>query len=189
VTAIEFENGARTASHCQGCPYSAHGPAVGPRGDPVSRIVIVGEAPGEQEVMQRRPFVGPAGEVLFGALHEAGLNEGELFITNAIACKPYPRPRPHIRAIEACANRLVDLLSAHPRAVVVTLGATAFRATTGRRGFRMKDVRGTVVDSPWGPLLPSLHPARVLRVRSERPLFVMDLERARALSRTNTADR
>ena len=183
MTTINFADPVHSVSHCQACPYRAYGPAIGPRGDPASRIVIVGEAPGAQEIEQGRPFVGPAGGILKGALNEARLDERDLFITNAVACKPYPTPRPHVTAIEACEGLLVADLSAHPRVVVVTLGATAFRATMRRRGFRMKDVGGTAVDSPWGPLIPSLHPARIRRVPFERHLLVTDLARARELAR------
>jgi uracil-DNA glycosylase family 4 len=79
-----------TIDHCPGCPYREFGPAVGPRGDPASRIVLVGEAPGREEIKAGRPFVGPAGRVLSEALAEAGLTPGDLFITNAVACVPHP---------------------------------------------------------------------------------------------------
>ena len=181
VTAIEPVGTDASARNCDECPYRA-GPAIGTRGDPSSRIVLVGEAPGEREILEGQPFKGPAGEILRMAIWESGLDEGELFITNAIACRPYPTPRPQVRAIEACKHRLFADLRASQRAVIVTLGATAFRATTGQRAFRVRDVRGRVVHSPWGRVLPTLHPARILRVRSERPLLISDLEQARELA-------
>jgi Uracil-DNA glycosylase len=187
VTAIELVRVPARARHCDECPYRA-GPTIGTRGDPSSRIVLVGEAPGEREILEGQPFKGPAGETLRIAIRESGLDEGDLFITNAIACRPYPTARPHVKAIEACRNRLFGELRVSRRDVVVTLGATAFRATTGQRGFRMKDVRGHIVDSQWGQLMPTLHPARILRVRSERELLVSDLVRARELARRYEVD-
>ena len=65
--------------HCPGCPYREHGPAIGPRGDPASRIVIVGEAPGGNEIVAGRPFVGRAGDMLRRALAAAQLTEADLF--------------------------------------------------------------------------------------------------------------
>jgi DNA polymerase len=168
--------------NCVDCPYRA-GPAIGTRGDPSSPIVLVGEAPGEREILEGQPFKGRAGETLSAALRECGLDEASLFITNAIACRPYPTARPQMRAIDACHDRLTADLSAGERTMIVTLGATAHRALTGRRGLRMRDVRGQLVHSPWGPVLPTLHPARILRVRSERPAFVADLKLARDLAR------
>jgi DNA polymerase len=170
--------------HCLGCPYREFGPAIGPRGDTASRIVLVGEAPGAKEVIEGRPFVGPAGDVLWKALAEVGLSEAEVFITNSVACRPYDPVKPKVRApkpgaIDACRGRLVHEIEAHPRAVIVALGGTAVRALTGQRGFRVLKDRGRMLASPWGPVVPTLHPARVLRRPAEAPLLVDDLMHAR----------
>ena len=170
-----------TIDHCPGCPYREFGPAVGPRGNPASRIVLVGEAPGKNEIEAGRPFVGPAGHVLAEALAEAGISEANLFITNAVACMPHP-VHPWVKAIDACRGRLVLDIEAHPRAVVVALGLTAVRAVTGGRGFRMMDSHGVELATVWGPVVPTLHPARVLRRPTERPMLVADLKHARRLT-------
>jgi uracil-DNA glycosylase len=161
---------------CHDCPY--HGRAIGPRGDPTSRIVLVGEAPGAQEIIEGEPFRGRAGDVLWRAVDEARLLQGDLFITNSVACRP-PHGRPSVAAILACRGRLVLDIEAHPRGVVVALGLTAVRAVTGGRGFRMLDSHGAPLATVWGPVLPTLHPARVLRRPAERPLLVEDLKHAR----------
>jgi uracil-DNA glycosylase family 4 len=167
--------------NCPGCPYATYGPAIGSDGDPASRSVLVGEAPGASEVVEGRPFVGPAGQLLRGALAQVGLVEADLFITNAVACRPYP-VKPWVRAIVACHERLATDLSAHPRAVIVTLGATAMRAVTAASKVPMLEVRGRPLSSPWGPVLPTLHPARVLRRPEERALLVGDLRTAAAMA-------
>jgi len=162
-----------TIDNCLGCPYR-YGVAVGPRGNPASRIVLVGEAPGDNEVAEGQPFVrrpGRAGGVLWDALDEVGLSEVDIFVTNAVACQPHP-VKPKVAAINACRSRLVDDLERAPRAVVVTLGATAFRAVTEERDFRMRDIRGLQVDTKWGPLIPTIHPASVLHQPRERPMLV-----------------
>ena len=160
---------------CLGCPY--RGRAIGPRGNPTSRIVLVGEAPGETEIKRGEPFRGKAGQTLNSALTEAGLDEGSLFITNAVACQPDP-VRPWVRAIDACRGRLEADLGANPRAVLVALGGTAVRAVTRLSGFRVLRDRGRPLTGPWGTLMPTLHPARVLRRPSERHLLVEDLMHA-----------
>jgi len=164
---------------CHGCPYQ--GKAIGPHGNPGSPIILVGEAPGSTEIVEGEPFVGRAGDILRKALAEAGLVEADLFITNSVACQPRP-VHLWVRAIDACRGRVVRDIEAFPRAVVVTLGATAFRAVTGQRGFRMSDVRGRSVESNWGPVVPTLHPARVRRVRRERRYLVEDLALARRIA-------
>ena len=168
-----------TIDHCLGCPYRFDA-AIGPRGDPASRIVLVGEAPGAHEIVEGEPFRGPAGRVLSEALVEAELVEADLFITNSVACRP-PHGRPSVAAILACRGRLVLDIEAHPRAVVVALGLTAVRAVTGGRGFRMMESHGVTLATVWGPVLPTLHPARVLRRPAEYPMLVADLAHARRL--------
>jgi uracil-DNA glycosylase family 4 len=130
--------------NCPDCPYREFGPAIGPRGDPASRIVLVGEAPGAKEIAEGRPFVGPVGDVLWEALTEAGHSEADLFITNAVACQPRP-VKPTVAAIDACRGRLVGDIKAHPRAVVVALGLTAVRAVTGGGGGSLRDPRSCVL--------------------------------------------
>jgi uracil-DNA glycosylase len=169
------------AQHCSGCPYRDLGPAIGPRGNPASRIVIVGEAPGAKEIIAGRPFEGRAGDVLWEALDAAQLRERDLFITNSVACQPHPT-KPTVKAIDACRGRLVHEIEAYPRAVIVALGGTAVRALTGQRGFRVLRDRSQVLTTRWGPVVPTFHPARVLRDPAERPLLVKDLKRARRLA-------
>ena len=174
-----------TIEHCLGCPYP-EGCAIGPRGDVAGGIAIVGEAPGAKEIEEGEPFRGPAGAVLRKALADAGLPEDRLFITNSVACRPYNPGKSNVRtpspeAIAACHGRLARDLGAHPRLVIVALGVTAGRAVTGQRGFRMMNRHGIELATGWGPAVPTLHPARVLRRPAERPLLVADLVHVRQL--------
>lgn len=173
---------------CPGCPYQRK--AIGPRGNPASVIVLVGEAPGATEVDEGQPFVGRAGtEVLWPAVAQAGLSEAEVYVVNAVACRPFnpatPRSRrPSPTAIVACHERLGRDLD-HPRAVLVALGATAIEALTGRRSFPVTAPFSATLPSPWGPVVPTLHPAYVLRrglAGRERERLVEDLRRARRLA-------
>lgn len=169
--------------HCPGCP--CRGLAIGTRGDPTSRIGLVGEAPGAKEIEQGRPFVGPAGAVLWKALDEAGLAEADLFITNAVACRPHP-VHPWVKAMRACHKRLARDIAASPRDVIVALGVTAVQAVTGQRGFPVtKKQPGTELPSIWGRVVPTLHPAYVLRRGLdglEYQTLVDDLKRVRRLA-------
>jgi uracil-DNA glycosylase family 4 len=115
---------------------------------------------------------------LRAALAAVSRSEADVFIVNAVACKPYPKVKPTVAAIVACRGRLLREVERAPRVVIVTLGATAFGALTERRGFRMFDVRGKPVETRWGRVVPTLHPARILRIRAERGLLVSDLRMA-----------
>lgn len=168
-------------ANCLGCPYG--GRAIGPRGDSTAGIVLVGEAPGAKEMEEGRLFVGPAGRVLMEALAEAEVSDANVFITNAVACRPRP-VHPWVRAIDACRSRLERDVARHPGAVVVALGATAARAVTGQHAFRVMDRHGTPIASALGLIVPTLHPARVLRRPSEGPILVADLRLAQGLARS-----
>jgi len=165
---------------CLGCPYR-YSAAIGPRGNPVSPIVLVGEAPGATEIVEGEPFRGRAGDVLWKAVDEARLLEGDLFVTNSVACRP-PHGPPSAKAIHACHGRLVRDLEAHRRDVIVALGRTAVRAVTGERDFPILKRHGEVLSSIWAPVVPTLHPARVLRRPAEYPMLVEDLRHARRIA-------
>ena len=169
-----------TIDLCLGCPYRCSA-AIGPRGNPASRIVLVGEAPGAQEIIEGEPFRGRAGDVLWRAVDEARLLEGDLFITNSVACRP-PHGPPSAKAILACHGRLVRDLEANPRDVIVALGRTAVRAVTGEPDFRMLQRHGEELSGIWAPVIPTLHPARVLRRPAEYPVLVEDLKHARRIA-------
>ena len=173
---------------CIGCPYPGSDRAVGTWGDPASPVLLVGEAPGAREVIDGRPFAGPAGDELRAALAAVSRSEADVFLVNAVACKPYPKVKPNVAAIGACQGRLIYEIERAPRVVIVTLGATAFGALTGRRGFRMLDVRGQPVETDWGTVIPTLHPARVLRIRTERNFLVGDLRRAFEIAHSGSED-
>ena len=175
---------------CAGCPY--RGLAIGSRGNPASRIVLVGEAPGANEIDEGMPFVGTAGtKVLWPAVAEADLNDADLYVVNSVACRPYNPANPSVRApspgaILACHQRFVDEIGTHPRAVIVALGGTAVRALTGRRAYPVTKTKpGTELPSIWGPVIPTLHPAYVLRRGlggPEMQRLVEGLRRARQLA-------
>lgn len=175
---------------CPDCPYREFGPAIGTRGDPASHIVLVGEAPGADEITKGLPFVGRAGtEVLWPALAKAGLHEQDVFVANSVACRPYRPNRPKDRkpsgdAILACHRRLAREIG-RPRAVIVALGATAVEALTGRRGFPVTKEHGAELLTGWGRVVPTLHPAYVLRRGLNGPeyrMLIADLALARRIA-------
>jgi DNA polymerase len=172
-----------TIDNCPDCPYREYGRAVGHRGNPASPFVLVGEAPGTTEIEMGRPFVGPAGtRVLWPAVMEAGLSDTNLFVTNSVACLPRP-VKPHVAAIKACHERLARDLGAHHREVIVALGATAIRAVTGLREFPITKAGARAeLQSDWGKVVPTFHPAYILRrglKGQEMRRLVADLEHAR----------
>jgi DNA polymerase len=187
---------AAAASACTRCPL--HAPATqtvfgeGPAG---ARLMLVGEQPGDQEDLQGRPFVGPAGQLLDQCLAEAGIDRARCYVTNAVKHFRFePRGRRRIHQspdsshIEACRRWLdQELLLVRP-ALVVMLGASAGRALLGR-AVTVGRERGRPLPLPGGKTgFLTVHPSYLLRIDSpetaaaERARFVADLRAAQALA-------
>jgi uracil-DNA glycosylase len=159
----------------------------GPRN---SRVMLVGEQPGDEEDLKGHPFVGPAGRVLDQAMAEAGIIRAEVFITNAVKhFKWEPRgkrrlhKKPDLREISAC-NMWLDkeIRDIKPR-VIVALGATALRALVGS-SLSIEAARSQHLTQASGALiLATYHPSAILRADAERApdlsaKLVADLKRA-----------
>jgi len=93
--------------------------------------VIVGEAPGETEVVEGRPFVGKAGGRLNEALSVAGVDRLAVYITNTVLCHPEGNDPPPPEAVESCHDRLITEIRLRMPRRVLALGKTASKALTG----------------------------------------------------------
>ncbi len=187
---------ARALDRCTRCPlYCDATQAVAGEGPATARIMLVGEQPGDQEDLQGRPFVGPAGQVLNEALDEAGMDRRRLFLTNAVKhFKFEPRGKrrlhqnPTAAEIDLCRWWLDKERALVRPDVIVTLGGSALRGVTGRSA-TIASMRGSVHDLEDGTkLIATVHPSFLLRLpdreraAKERDMFVADLIRARKLA-------
>ncbi len=137
-----------------------------------SRLAIVGEAPGKQEVEEGRPFVGNAGKLLDKLLEEAGIDRSKVYVTNVVKVRPTkesggrtqnrpPRAGEIREGIEVLRE---ELGLVKPRALIL-LGSTPAKALI-KKSFTLKLERGTPFDSDLGlPALATYHPAYLLRLR------------------------
>lgn len=161
----------------------------------MARVMLVGEQPGDQEDLQGRPFVGPAGQLLDTAIAEAGLDRRQLFLTNAVKHfkfiargKRRLHQNPSAGEIDACRWWLDKERALVKPDLIITLGASALRGVTGKTA-SIKSMRGRVhrLDGG-GQLIATIHPSFLLRMpdkrraASERAAFVADLARARDLA-------
>ena len=159
-------------------------------GPPHASLMLVGEQPGDQEDRLRRPFVGPAGQLLDHCMVEAGIDRDRAFLTNAVKrfkFTPRGKRRLHSKPTAGDIQHYRWWLSEDIRlvapATVVALGATALHALTGKRQ-AIGPLRG--VARPWEGrrLLVTVHPSFLLRLpdqrtrAAEREAFVGDLRRA-----------
>ena len=142
---------------------------VFPDGDHGSRVVFVGEGPGENEDLQGRPFVGKSGKILEDAMAEAGFGRSQVLITNTVKCRPPGNRDPRPEEMEACRPFLVSELEG--RALVVGLGKSAVRDLMGFDG-KMAEVANRVTEIDIGStrvnFLPTYHPAATIYNRDSR---------------------
>jgi len=145
-------------------------------GNPHAELVFVGEAPGREEDMEGRPFVGEAGRLLTRIIKAMGLERRDIYICNVVKCRP-PRNRdPEIDEIKACLPFLKAQLRIIRPKVICTLGRVAAQSLLGK-DFRITKQRGnwhTYMDIP---LMPTFHPAYLLRNPSEKRLVWDDMKK------------
>lgn len=164
------------ANGCEGCELHEDATqTVFGIGDRKSKLMLIGEQPGDQEDLQGQPFVGPAGQLLDEAFAEAGVDRERVYLTNAVKhfhWKPQGKRRlhakPNVRHVRACKPWLEAEIAEVQPEVVLCLGATAAQALLGS-GFRVtKDGGKLISDQEWAPnVVATIHPSAILRAQDE----------------------
>lgn len=165
------------APACKGCELYEHATqVVFGEGPADSRVVMVGEQPGDEEDIKGHPFVGPAGRLLDKAMQEAELDREKIYVTNAVKHFKFKieRGKRRIHAkpsgieISACKPWLEAELDAIQPELIVCLGATAAQALMGR-DFRITSDRGKFYPHRLAKeLVATIHPSAILRAPPER---------------------
>ncbi len=169
------------AAGCRGCElWEDATQTVFSAGSPRARLAMVGEQPGDQEDRQGLPFVGPAGRLLQKAVDDAGLDRGDVYVSNAVKhfrfTQAGPGKRrihqtPELRHITACKPWLAAELRVVDPSVIVALGATAAKALLGPSVRVTKD-RGVVMERETSlglrRFVVTTHPSAVLRVPDDK---------------------
>jgi len=154
-------------------------------------MMLVGEQPGDQEDLQGKPFVGPAGKLLDEALAQAGIEREKTYVTNAVKhFKWEPRgkrrihKKPNAAEVAACRPWLEAEIAAVRPKIIVCLGATAAQSLLGR-DFRVTQHRGEMLPSNLAPfVMATVHPSSILRApdedarHAEMKRFIADLKQA-----------
>jgi uracil-DNA glycosylase family 4 len=169
--------------NCTACPLHAsanhvclmgHGPAR-------AEIMIIGEAPGKEEDAQGLPFVGNAGKLLDELLDQVNLDRDDIYITNAVKCRPPNNEKPSAGEIAACRRYLqLEISSVRPRHILL-MGASALKAMTGEAGI-MKE-RGRPSMHNGVIVMPTLHPAAIFYTPANRAIVEQDLRYFKGLMR------
>jgi uracil-DNA glycosylase len=181
---------AREVKSCRNCDlWRKATQAVFGEGGPHPRIMLVGEQPGDQEDIQGRPFIGPAGRLMDKLLVEAGIDRKKVYVTNVVKHFSWaPRgkrrihKKPNAKETSACRPWLQAEITAIKPTVIVCLGATAAQALLGRE-FRVTAQHGRFMPSPLARyVMATIHPSAILRAPDEKTRheqevqFVADLK-------------
>jgi len=166
---------------CLSCPLRGKR-KVDPDGSLEAEIIIVGEAPGEEEEKQGRPFVGYSGKILRAVLSVLDIDMSRVYITNVVKCRP-PNNQLSKEMVKCCRVKLEqELMKLRKRKLIIALGSTAkeFFGVPGA----VSDVRGNIVHTKYGKVLVTWHPAYRLLFHKDDILgasayeqFVRDLAR------------
>ena len=149
-------------------------PGVGPLD---ADVMLVGEAPGAEEVAAGEPFVGNAGKRLDSILEDLGVDRDELYVTNLVKVRPPENRDPHVAEVEAWRPVLDAELDRVKPDVVVTLGSFASRELLGVDD-PISDLQGREYDRDGYTVRPTFHPAATFYDERKRPALESDLRAA-----------
>ena len=152
-------------------------------GRPDAELMFVGEAPGRDEDLQGEPFVGRAGQLLTRIIEAIDLRREDVYIANVIKCRPPQNRNPERDEVETCRPFLFAQIDAVRPRVVVALGSFAVRTLLDDDRLPISRARGRVYACRGAKLVPTFHPAFLLRSPDRKRDVWEDMKRVRSLLR------
>ena len=149
-------------------------------GNPNANLMFVGEAPGRDEDIQGIPFVGRAGQKLTQIIEAIGLKREDVYIANVIKCRPPENRNPEPDEVEQCEPFLFRQVDTIKPKVIVALGTFAAKSLL-KSNESISRLRGRVFEYRGAKLVPTFHPAFLLRNPSCRREVWEDMKKVRAL--------
>jgi len=166
-------------AHCQDCPLGKlrQNPVFG-KGSLSASLMLIGEGPGADEDRMGLPFVGRAGQLLDRILEAAELPFEDIYICNVVKCRPPNNRLPQIEEVAACKGYLREQLRLiHPH-IIVCLGSLATQVVVSDDAKITRD-RGKWVQKGAFMIMPTFHPAALLRDESKKSLVWQDMQAVR----------
>jgi DNA polymerase len=148
-------------------------------GNPNADLMFIGEAPGRDEDLQGKPFVGRAGALLTDIIKAMKLTRDDVYIANVIKCRPPENRNPEPDELDACRpfiRRQIELIK--PK-VIVTLGRFALQSLM-EKGFSITAARGSWLDYNGVKVMPTYHPAYLLRNPAAKKDVWQDMKKVMA---------
>jgi uracil-DNA glycosylase len=153
-------------------------------GNPHAELMFVGEAPGHDEDVQGIPFVGRAGQLLTRIIESIGLTREQVYIANVIKCRPPSNRNPEPDEVAACEPFLFRQVETIRPKVIVALGTFAAQALLKSQE-PISRLRGRLYDYHGATLVPTFHPAYLLRNQASKRFTWEDMKRVRELLLAN----
>lgn len=175
---------------CVQCPLGFLGRTnvVFGEGNPDADLLFIGEAPGKDEDLQGRPFIGRSGQLLTKALTLIGIHRPDVYITNIVKCRPPANRVPLPIETTTCMNILLynQIKIIRPR-IICTLGSIALNSLL-QKPFAITKVRGSILEYDGIMVIPTYHPAYILRNQTQAATWVEDFKKIKDLlkKRVNT---
>lgn len=148
------------------------------RGNTEAPLMMIGEGPGEQEDLQGLPFVGPAGKLLDLLLDALMIKREDYYIANIVKCRPPSNRVPMDEEAEKCLPFLRNQVALIRPKVIVCLGSTAMKYIIDRNA-KITQIRGQWIERKGYWIMPTFHPAALLRDESKKELLWEDMKKVR----------
>ncbi|MBQ7666575.1 MAG: uracil-DNA glycosylase [Kiritimatiellae bacterium] len=143
-------------------------------------IMFVGEAPGRDEDRRGEPFVGRAGQLLDKMIAAMGYSRQDVFIANVLKCRPPDNRTPTPEEMAHCLPFLRRQIALVKPRTIVALGTTAYRGLSGDAAANISNIRGLWTSFDGVPLMPTFHPAYLLRAPAAKRVVWEDLKKVLA---------
>jgi DNA polymerase len=174
---------AKAIGNCQLCPlYQGRTHMVFGVGNPDAELMFVGEAPGHDEDIQGEPFVGRAGQLLNRIIEAMGLKRSDVYIANVVKSRPPNNRAPLPEEMEACRPFLLRQIDIVKPKVICLLGAVAVRGLLQSKE-SITRIRGQFLRWRGILVMPTFHPAYLLRNPNEKRTVWEDMQKVRDVLR------
>ncbi len=146
-----------------------------------AKVMIIGQAPGKNEDIQRRPFIGTSGRFLDRLIGLAGLERSHIYICSVVQFFPPKNRLPSDHEIELCEDLLFRQIKIINPRVVILVGSLSCRVVLGMEG--ISKIHGRKIKRHGRTYLLSMHPAAAIRIRTKIPIMERDFRRFKSVIR------
>ena len=169
----ELEQACKNCTKCELCNNRKN--VVIGKGNKNANIMFIGEGPGADEDIQGIPFVGKAGQLMDKAFQAIGIEKEEVYIANIVKCRPPNNRNPEYEEADLCKEYLKSQIKLVKPQIIVLVGSVALKNILGKE-YAITASRGKWFEKDGIKILPTFHPAALLRDEDKKIDFFKDLK-------------